>query len=241
MNSDVARLIQSFADVPKRRLLGKIIADYYGGQGIQMITYHGYYSDGVPREPAHDGFPEEWANRYIKEHLERVDPVLAYVAHTLAPVRWRDLQHLTTLSKANKEFLKDAAKSIPGDGIAFKVFGPNLRNAYVSLGFGTNDLDPGDAVVKNWQWVAQAGHLRFCEISDANEPTHRTLTLRELEVLSWIARGKSNSVIANLIGISPHTIDTHVRSIYDKLRVHDRTSAALRGQQMGLLTLPTWN
>lgn len=217
-----------------------MIAEYYRDQGIQMITYHGYYSDGVPRVPANDGFPEEWANRYIKEHLEQDDPVLAYVAHTLAPLRWRDLPHLATLSKANKEYLKDAAKWIPGDGISFKVFGPNLRNAYVSLGFGTNDLDPGDVTVKNWQWVAQAGHLRFCEISDASAPTQRTLTLRELEVLSWIARGKSNSVIANLIGISHHTVDTHVRSIYDKLHVNDRTSAALRGQQMGLLTLPTW-
>ncbi|WP_068309911.1 helix-turn-helix transcriptional regulator [Aliiruegeria sabulilitoris] len=61
------------------------------------------------------------------------------------------------------------------------------------------------------------------------------LSPREAEILRWIARGKSNSVIAEILGISPHTVDTHIRRIYRKLGAGDRTTAALRGMETGLL------
>ena len=61
------------------------------------------------------------------------------------------------------------------------------------------------------------------------------LTPREAEVLTWIARGKSNSVIADILGVSPHTVDTLVRRIYGKLEVADRTTAAIHGIGAGLI------
>lgn len=53
------------------------------------------------------------------------------------------------------------------------------------------------------------------------------LTLRESEVLVWLARGKSNSEIAQILDISPRTINTHLVQIFRKLGVENRTSAAI--------------
>ncbi len=61
------------------------------------------------------------------------------------------------------------------------------------------------------------------------------LSPREAEILQWISRGKSNSVIADILGISRHTVDTHVRRIFRKLDTSDRTTASLRAMQLGLL------
>lgn len=61
------------------------------------------------------------------------------------------------------------------------------------------------------------------------------LTPRERDILAWVARGKSNSVIGDVLGISPHTVDTHLRRIYAKLGVSDRISAALAGVGIGLI------
>ncbi len=61
------------------------------------------------------------------------------------------------------------------------------------------------------------------------------LSARELEVLTLIARGRSNEEIAQLLFISPHTVKNHVSSIYRKLRVRDRTQAALAAIRMGLV------
>lgn len=52
------------------------------------------------------------------------------------------------------------------------------------------------------------------------------LTRREREVLSWIARGKSNPEIAAILGISAATVSKHLERIYPKLGVENRTAAA---------------
>ena len=54
-----------------------------------------------------------------------------------------------------------------------------------------------------------------------------TLTLRENEVIRLLARGYSNKEIARILGISIDTAKTHVRNIFYKLNVRDRTSAAV--------------
>ncbi|RZV42686.1 MAG: DNA-binding response regulator, partial [Acidimicrobiales bacterium] len=48
-------------------------------------------------------------------------------------------------------------------------------------------------------------------------------------------RGKSNSSIADIIGISPHTVNGYLRSVYLKTGVSDRTSAALVGVRTALI------
>jgi DNA-binding response OmpR family regulator/DNA-binding CsgD family transcriptional regulator len=53
-----------------------------------------------------------------------------------------------------------------------------------------------------------------------------SLTLREAEVLVWIARGKSNRDIAEILGLSPRTVNKHLEQIYTKIGVENRASAA---------------
>jgi DNA-binding response OmpR family regulator/DNA-binding CsgD family transcriptional regulator len=52
------------------------------------------------------------------------------------------------------------------------------------------------------------------------------VTEREAEVLLWIARGKSNRDIAQILDLSPRTVNKHLEQIYAKLGVENRTAAA---------------
>ena len=61
------------------------------------------------------------------------------------------------------------------------------------------------------------------------------LSEREIEVLSLIAAGKSNKVLAALLSITEETAKTHVRSILAKLGANDRTHAVTLGLQRGIL------
>ncbi len=54
------------------------------------------------------------------------------------------------------------------------------------------------------------------------------LTRREMEVLRWVALGKTNEEIAALLVVSAHTIRKHLEHTYDKLGVHTRTAAVNR-------------
>ena len=51
------------------------------------------------------------------------------------------------------------------------------------------------------------------------------VTPREAEVLMWLARGKSNRDIAEILGLSPRTVNKHLEQIYAKLGVESRSAA----------------
>lgn len=61
---------------------------------------------------------------------------------------------------------------------------------------------------------------------------HFGLTAREAEVLLWIAKGKSNRDIGEILGLSPRTVNKHLEQIYAKLGVENRASAAVRAAQV---------
>lgn len=61
------------------------------------------------------------------------------------------------------------------------------------------------------------------------------LSARELDILKLIVDGKSNQGIAEKLFITLATVKTHVRSILTKLRVDDRTQAAVKGMREGLV------
>ncbi|CAM5435333.1 response regulator [Thauera sp.] len=51
------------------------------------------------------------------------------------------------------------------------------------------------------------------------------LTQREMDVLGWVARGKTNRDVAEILGMSPRTVNKHLEHIYEKLGVETRTAA----------------
>jgi DNA-binding CsgD family transcriptional regulator len=53
------------------------------------------------------------------------------------------------------------------------------------------------------------------------------LTRREIEVLAWVAAGKTNAQVAEVLSIAPGTVKKHLEHIYEKLGVSSRTDAAV--------------
>ncbi len=64
--------------------------------------------------------------------------------------------------------------------------------------------------------------------ADALLRQHFALTIRESEVLLWIAKGKSNRDIGDILGLSARTVNKHLEQIYVKLGVENRASAAVK-------------
>ena len=81
--------------------------------------------------------------------------------------------------------------------------------------------------------VGEAEELRLTE--RAGQPE---LTAREMEVLSSMAHGMRNKEIAGRLNVCEETIQVHVRNIFAKLKVHDRTAAVTLAVKRGLIRLP---
>ena len=63
------------------------------------------------------------------------------------------------------------------------------------------------------------------------------ITEREREVLSLVAEGNSNKLIANSLGISERTVKNHLTWIMRKLRASDRTHAVVSAVRLGWLAI----
>ena len=63
------------------------------------------------------------------------------------------------------------------------------------------------------------------QLSASNDVRGR-LTQREIEVLSWVARGKTNAEVAKILELKPGTIGKYLERIFPKLGVENRTAAA---------------
>jgi NarL family two-component system response regulator YdfI len=68
-------------------------------------------------------------------------------------------------------------------------------------------------------------------------PLDAPLTARELEVLTLLAEGHSNKMIAQSLGISDHTIKFHVTAIMNKLQAGSRTDAVMQAIRRGLIMI----
>ena len=62
------------------------------------------------------------------------------------------------------------------------------------------------------------------------------LTGREVEILRWMQRGKSNSEIGKALRISPLTVKNHVQNVLRKLNVQNRTQAVAKGYALRILS-----
>ena len=69
----------------------------------------------------------------------------------------------------------------------------------------------------------------------ANQPS---LTFRESQVLELLATGKRNKEIAAALGISGDTASAHIKSIFLKFNVHDRTAALAEALRRGIIHIP---
>ena len=99
---------------------------------------------------------------------------------------------------------------------------------------------------RQWPEAAATAHLPR-RIRTALQGRHRVaagtgsagtagrLSVRELQVLRLLAIGRTNREIAGELFISPHTIKRHVAHILEKLGAGNRTEAAARGRDLGLL------
>lgn len=75
----------------------------------------------------------------------------------------------------------------------------------------------------------------FSHLNTENETEKTTLTAREIEVLTCIAKGFTRPEIAQVLGIKSSTVATFTKSVYYKLGVSSRAQAALEANRLGLV------
>jgi two-component system, NarL family, response regulator LiaR len=96
--------------------------------------------------------------------------------------------------------------------------------------------ETGEALVDALERVHAGEITGFDDLEDSSPSA--TLTQREQEVLALMALGSSNREIAHELYLSVDTVKTHVRTLFQKLGVSNRTQAALTAASYGVAPPP---
>ena len=113
----------------------------------------------------------------------------------------------------------------------------DLASHVRSLHAGGSPMTPIIArrLLGRWQADNATSARAAVHSTPASDPQGGGLSRRELQVLDLVARGFMYAEIAGQLAVSVTTVQVHVRNIYGKLGVHNRTEAVFEARQHGLL------
>ena len=119
-------------------------------------------------------------------------------------------------------------------GVCFRIRTGACRNASLNF-FSARTFEAGD-LERAMAGLFLVGH-RVHAIIEPRLPraTSGMLSAREVECLCWMAQGRSNREIADLLGLSLNTIKEYIHSLFQKLQVTDRAQAVSRGHLLAYL------
>ena len=215
------------------------------------LTYFSYYwvpllgaRRGIPKDasvPSFSitGFPAAWCDRYRSHSCRERDPVLRQGLTTSLPITWSELDGHIALTDAERTLMAEAGDHGLRCGMTVPIHG--FGGDFAVLTFASDG--EGGAFyrcVRELDHLLHVAALHFHEavkriLNPAGAlPNIRRLTNREIDVLLWINEGKSYWEISGILGISKHTVESHVRSAMRKLDVYTSRHAAAIVAQLPL-------
>lgn len=215
------------------------------------VKYFSYYwvpllgtRRGIPKDanvPSFSitGFPAAWCDHYRAHLCRERDPVLRLGLRTSLPFPWSELDRHIVLTDAEKMLMADARDHGLRCGLTVPIHG--FGGDFAVLTFASDEEKGGFyRIVKAFDHLLHVAALHFHEavktiLNPARAlPNIRRLTNREIDVLLWINEGKSYWDISGILGISEHTVESHVRNAMRKLEVSTSRHAAAIVAQLPL-------
>lgn len=182
-------------------------------------------------------YPQDWLKHYNENEYKYIDPVMVYGATTIDTFKWDDIPKRFLLSKKQKLILDLGGESGLHNGVCTPLRGVNNQLAGIALAT-TESRDAYDGNIDLINAYCNHFYLAYRRLhkkTKNDDQKNVCLTEREREVLKWMAIGKTNYEIGEILKISENTVDTHIRKIFDKLDAHNRILASVKAINMGLI------
>lgn len=248
----MSRIIEEFlaglAACDDKASLSAHIARFTRALGIDFFSYYWVpllgVHHGIPKVSSVpslviSGFPQAWQDYYLAGRCRESDPVLQACLGTALPIVWRDHLARSSLTPAERTVIDVAREHGVGAGITVPIHG--FGGDFAACTFCPNaDRTDADRAMVAFHHDLHIAALHFHEavkrvLDPAGTlPRVQNLTSREIDVLLWINEGKSYWDISSILGISEHTVESHVRNAMRKLEVHTSRHAAAIVAQLSL-------
>ncbi|KQY97310.1 transcriptional regulator [Pseudolabrys sp. Root1462] len=180
-------------------------------------------------------WPQGWFEIYIKENYVAVDPVVRLCRNSVNPFDWADAPFDQATEPRALEVMNRASDFRMSNGFCIPIHGLTGYEACVSLGGVDLDLSPRTKPAIHLMGMYAFEHIRQL-MTQKNESRFDRLTVREREVLTWTAVGKTAAEVAEIMNLSKRTVDEYSVRAARKLRAQNKTHAVVKALQQRLIS-----
>jgi LuxR family quorum-sensing system transcriptional regulator CciR len=188
---------------------------------------------GVPSKHVRlTNYPLEWL-AYVREQERLHDPVLRAAERASSGFKWEALPRLVTLTKQEEEYMRRAERHgiskgytvpnhVPGETFGSCHFVVRAEHEF------RDDWVPAAQALGNFAF--EAARRLLAERGESSEAWIQPAPLsdRQRECLLFVARGKSDSIIAQLLDIKPRTVNEHIEAAKRRYSVATRSQLLVR-------------
>jgi len=170
-------------------------------------------------------WPKGWASVWQEKNFAAIDPVVYQLLADRVPFRWSDVR--SKAPSKGVEVMDVAGEFDLRDGIGIPMFASNGARIGVTVAGGQYALGEHEETSLHLAAIyfqARLEKLRAKRPRPKRDP-QRDLTDRERDCLAWIAAGKTDWEISQILSISEQTVHSHVKNILRKLNAMHRAQA----------------
>jgi LuxR family quorum sensing-dependent transcriptional regulator len=221
---DTIDAISRLSSVPQ---IGDTLADAAAKFGFtaQGITGLGPLAKGAYPIHLTEKIPEGFRELYIQEQFFGVDHIGAHARVAYEPFRYSDAPYDRAQSRRHQRFMQALRTFGLGRGLIVPVGPPTALPACVWMAGVNPALDSDSIRAIHLIALFAASKARALFRPPDVGPHTCILTVREREVLTWAAQGKSAWEIGKILNIVKRTVDEHTRNATRKLGAMNRTHA----------------
>jgi len=182
--------------------------------------------------------PQEYVDRYIEKNYVTRDPVIKELRRTLNPYSWNDIRERRELSRSERAIMDEAQDFEARDGLTIPIMTlSGSMTLFCPCGREPNVTERARAAVEIIGIYSNHALKRAILQRQRNEVAHTPLTPREREIMQWVACGKTDDEIADILSIGATTVTTHVEHAKQKLDAFRRTYAVVQAIRYGEISL----
>jgi DNA-binding CsgD family transcriptional regulator len=181
-------------------------------------------------------YPQEWIIRYRECNFQAVDPTLPTSVRALLPFLWSDLAESSNVPDLQRQVFREAQEFGLTHGITVPIHGAGDEAGLLSLAadVGRGEFDARlHEGLHTLTFAATLYHATVRNLVADATPLH--LSPRELEILTWAARGKTSWETARIVGISENTVNFHLKKVLLRLGTSNKREAVVKGIMRGLI------
>ncbi|MGJ7505464.1 MULTISPECIES: autoinducer binding domain-containing protein [unclassified Variovorax] len=182
-----------------------------------------------------NNYPSEWRELYVQKGYLHIDPTVIHCRKSQTALVWSD-----DIFESARGFWHSARSFGLNIGWAQSCFDGHGGVGMLTLSRRATPLSQAelDANESHMRWLVNICHQALARVVSPrlNIEQDVPLTSREIEILQWLADGKTSSEAAEILCISADTVNYHLKNAVVKLRAANKTGAVVRAALLGLLS-----